>query len=819
MRIFLSAVSGQFRACRDALASDLRAVGFEVCVQEDFQQHGRTLLEKLEEYIAGCDRVIALVGDAYGFEPDKAARPDGRPRRSYTQWEYYFALGERLSGPPAGRKPVFVYFASPEYLAANRVRQSRTAAKLQAGFVKHIERSGEDWNRFGSLHELRALVLRDGFRLPPAPSRKPNNLPYTTLGTLFKGREEFLRSLRATLGEAGGRAVGVLAARSIHGLGGVGKTRLAVEYAWRHRDDYTALLFVTADSPANLRRNLAELVGPLVLDLREAQEAKEEAVRVAAAVQWLEIHPGWFLILDNVDAEEAAQEAETLLPRLQRGHVVITSRLRAWGAGVEPLALDVLDATAATDFLLERTATQRRPSPSDAGDAHDLAEALDGLALALEQAGAYVRHVRCTLADYHARWRQQEEQVLTWFDVRQMKYPKSVAVTWETTWKELSPAARTLLEILAWFAPDPIPDSVLLGEATRPLAAEALAGADVVLALADLEKYSLLKRELTAERSGLLVHRLVQEITRWRLPGETRRQRLEGALRLVNAAAVGNPRDVRTWPVWVPLAAHVRALVEHADHADISQPTTRLMSDLGLLFSTQSLHEEAEPLLRRAVAIWEKSLGDDHPNVAIALNNLALLLWDTNRLLEAEPLLRRALAIDERSFGLDDPTVARDLNSLAVLLQAANRLSEAEPLMRRALAIDERGFGIDHPNVANSLNNLGQLLQATNRLAEAEPLTRRVVEIFEKSLGEEHPNVATALNNLAQLLQATNRLAEAEPLSRRMVAIFLMFTRRTGHQHPHQQAVLANHRRLSKALGRSEADIQAELDKLEAETR
>ncbi len=94
MRIFISGVSGQFKACRDQVASDLRAVGAEVAVQEDFQQHGRTLLEKLEEYVAGCDRVIALVGDAYGWEPEPAALTLGTPRRSYTQWEYFFAQGE-----------------------------------------------------------------------------------------------------------------------------------------------------------------------------------------------------------------------------------------------------------------------------------------------------------------------------------------------------------------------------------------------------------------------------------------------------------------------------------------------------------------------------------------------------------------------------------------------------------------------------------------------------------------------------------------------------------------------------------------------------
>src|ERR1700747_897414 len=99
MKIFLSAVSGQFQACRDALRSDLSAVGAEVVVQEDFQQHGASLLEKLEGYIASCDRAIALVGDAYGFEPEETACPAGQPRRrSYSQWEYYFAMGERLDG-------------------------------------------------------------------------------------------------------------------------------------------------------------------------------------------------------------------------------------------------------------------------------------------------------------------------------------------------------------------------------------------------------------------------------------------------------------------------------------------------------------------------------------------------------------------------------------------------------------------------------------------------------------------------------------------------------------------------------------------------
>ena len=220
---------------------------------------------------------------------------------------------------------------------------------------------------------------------------------------------------------------------------------------------------------------------------------------------------------------------------------MITSRLGEWSEGVEPLELDVLDVEPAREFLLERTAGRRQPLATDDADARALAEALDGLALALEQAGAYISHVRCSLAEYLERWRKQDERVLKWFDERQMKYPKSVAVTWGTTWSQLSPASRGLLEILSWYAPDPIPQWVLTGEASRPIAVKALGNADVDLALADLEKYSMLKRALTGGQWVLLVHRLVQEMTRRRLPRRGHR-RLEQALRLADAVAVGNPR-------------------------------------------------------------------------------------------------------------------------------------------------------------------------------------------------------------------------------------------------------------------------------------
>jgi formylglycine-generating enzyme required for sulfatase activity len=170
MRIFLSAVSSQFKACRDALASDLRAIGCEVRVQEDFQQGPRTLIERLEEYVAQCDRVIALVGDAYGHEVSGDAVPSADPPRSYTQWEYFFATGERLNSPKAEPKDLYVYFASDQFLGVNAARQRDDEKQRQASFATRIRDSGKHWAPFDSLDQLCRLVLRDGWQMEGRPS-------------------------------------------------------------------------------------------------------------------------------------------------------------------------------------------------------------------------------------------------------------------------------------------------------------------------------------------------------------------------------------------------------------------------------------------------------------------------------------------------------------------------------------------------------------------------------------------------------------------------------------------------------------------------
>src|SRR5664280_2776218 len=171
----------------------------------------------------------------------------------------------------------------------------------------------------------------------------------------------------------------------------------------------------------------------------------------------------------------------------------------------------------------------------------------------------------------------------------------------------------------------------------------------------------------------------------------------------------------------------------------------------------------AEPLFRRALAIDEKALGPEHPDVAIRLNNLGLLLKSEGNYSAAEPLYQQALAIWERELGPDHPDVATALNNLAVLLWTEGNNTAAEPLYRRALAINEKVLGPGHPNVASGLNNLAILLEAKGEYTAAEQLFRRALVIDEKALGPDHPTTRLHQKNLNELLQKMAQTTAPKP--------------------------------------------------------
>jgi tetratricopeptide (TPR) repeat protein len=784
-RVFVSAVSSEFGTARDMLAASLRSRDLMLRVQSDFHQEAAadTTLRKLHDYIRDCSAVVCIIGQRSGAMPPAASAapfahmlPPGVAEASYTQWEFFFARHYR--------RRLSLHIATgawkPGQSAADGDR-----ADLQAALIQHVRQQGLDRDSFDTADRLCHLVLRE--KWPLEKPVKPVLLPYASLGELFIGRDDDLTRLHDSLNRGAGAAI---TSSALLGLGGMGKTRLAVEYALRHADDYTALLFAIAETPDDLRRNLAALTG--ILGLR-ALNAADDAARLQGVLGWLGNNPGWLLILDSVDSREAAAAVGSLMGRLQGGRVLMTSRLASVPAEFARLDLDLLAPDDAARFLLRRTEGRRRATQSDATEAAALANDLGCLALALEQAGAYIaaEPLPMSLAGYRALLRDSFAEVMAWSDPNVTHYPRAAAATWQTSVAKLDDAARALLERLAFLAPDPVPAFLLDVEAPGAVPAEARSG------LRGLAVYSLMNA--AADGGSFTVHRLVQDVTRRGLAAGTAMLRVTEALGWVSAAFVGEPNDVRAWPGLDPLAPHVDAVTAYADTAGIADPTGRLMNQLGLLFHAKALHARAEPLYRRALAIDEARLGEDHPDVARDLNNVCQLLQATNRLGEAEPLIRRALAINEATYGNYHPAVPICLNNLAQLLQATNRLSEAEPLMRRALAISEAIYGNDHPYVAGCLNNLGMLLQATNRLIEAEPLLRRALAIDEATYGNDHPNVATGLNNLAQLMQVTSRLDEAKPLLRRALAVS---EAGLGYDHPHVAIVLINLARVLQATNR-----------------
>ncbi len=873
-RVFISRTTAGIAALAEQVAEVLRQRGIEPIIQTGFYPSTHDVKGMLAEHLQQCDAVICLIGSAYGSGPHdpitKIEQPvhglkDPRTKDrlfSYTQLELLIArdLG----------RPIYTFFIEGEKLPSAFAPELPELAQRQQTFISEFAKDGRNtyftfsqWDQpanpaRGLKQAIEAIKIEI-----TVLAGKPTNLPYTSLGTLFKGRDEFLAELRQHLTAEG--PVVIKGKRTIHGMGGVGKTRAAIEYAWKHADDYRALLFISADTPEALHRNLAALCGPLVLNLPEQNE-KEQAPQVEAALRWLKLHPGWFLIIDNVDTDEAAEETKALLAKLATGHVLITSRISDWTGHIKSLDLDVLSEAASIAFLDERTEKRRPKKDDDHEKVAALVALLDCLALALEQAGAHISTSAISYTDYLALWESHRFDALNWHDEEKMKYPKSLAITYETSVAQLRSSAKDLFNILAWFAPDPIPRN-LLNSRPNP--------ADERNNLSDIERLALAR--YLSNGNTFSIHRLLQEIARQQqeqatapaIPTEptARPQGLLGryfgkkwkpleaqnpvkqptallaALEWVNGEMPVDTDDVRTWPIAVPLTPHAIAVAEAGSARDIVDPPGILLNKSALLLDTRADYARAEPLYRKALAIWETSLGESHPKVALVLSNLASLffatnrhgeaeplmrralaicetslgrthpkvasllsnlahlLFTTNRLGEAEPLIRRALAMDEASFGKDHPMLAIRLSQLGQFLQATNRLGEAEPLMRRALAMNEVSFGKDHPKVAAHLVTLAHLLQATNRLEEAELLMRRALNIDETSFGKDHPTVAKGINNLATLLQATNRLAEAEPLMRRALAID---ETSFGKDHPDVARDLNNLAQLLKATNHME---------------
>jgi Tfp pilus assembly protein PilF len=592
-----------------------------------------------------------------------------------------------------------------------------------------------------------------------APSLPPIwNIPHHR-NPNFTGRADLLEAIEKALA-SGQRAA---LTQVIAGLGGVGKTQLAVEYAYRHAAQYQAVWWLRAEQPATLAADYARLAAPLNLAEKDAADQRD----VVRAVQsWLGRNPGWLLIFDN--APDAASIRE-VLPQGECGHVLVTSRDPNWLGTAPVVSVQVMARAESVEFLCKRTGLAEEPA------AHKLAEELGDLPLALEQAGAYIEATSQSFAGYLDLFRVHHQELLE-RGKPTTDYPDTVATTWLISFEaaKATPGAADVLSLLAHFAPDDIPlEMVKISEALKDLGD--LEWQD---ALAALRRYSLI--EVRGETVS--VHRLVQAVARDQLSDDARKRWAEAAVQIVGDAFPHDSDDVRTWPTCARLLPHALATAGHAEAMQVApQATGHLLNQVGLYLGGRAELRQAKAALERALRMGEAAYGPDHPNVATRVNNLGSVLQDMGNLAGARAHYERALRIDEAAYGPDHPEVAIRLNNLGEVLRNMGDLAGARAQLERALRIDEVAFGPDHPNVATDVNNLGLVLKAMGDLAGARAQYERALRIDEAAYGPDHPQVAIFVSNLGSVLQAMGDLAGARACFERALRIRRQFL---GEEHP-----------------------------------
>jgi tetratricopeptide (TPR) repeat protein len=593
----------------------------------------------------------------------------------------------------------------------------------------------------------------------------------------FTGRADELDRLDAILMQDKPAAVtqASVGRAAVQGMGGVGKTSLAIEYVHRFKGLYAGVCWCPAETRTGLLTALAGLA--VTLGAATEEEADVEKAAKAALRRLAEQRATWLLIYDNVPAPDAIAD---LLPSAG-ARVLITSRFSDWSELAEEVALDVLPLEEAVALLQSRTGR------GYAG-AQTLAEVLGCLPLALDHAAAYCRRTQMRFADY-------AEKASSLIDAapRGVGYPKSVAATFNLAITEAVaqyPVAETLMADLAQCAPERIPMTLVEGAVDSE--------AQRMEALAALAEVSLVRQDPFEDGTpAVTVHRLVQAVARAR--SEANGSAQSAAERLIARLVATYPEDgydnPQSWPLCAKLTPHLLAR-RGPDNASVAE----VLGRAGSYFHVRGAYSQAAPLLRDALAMQEKTLGPEHPDTAMSLNNLALLLTDQGDYAGALPLHERALAIREKVLGPEHPDTATSLDNLALLLQIQGDYAGAQPPYERALRIREKTLGPEHPDTALSLNTLALLLQSQGDYAGARPLFERALAINEKVLSPEHPWTAASLNNLARLLEDQGDLAGARPLYERALAIS---EKALGPEHPDTQRYASHYARLLLETGRA----------------
>jgi len=637
--------------------------------------------------------------------------------------------------------------------------------------------------------------------LAPVGPRFPGSLPAVwnapRRNHTFTGRGLVLDQVRDQLG--GGMSVVVPQSEALFGLGGVGKTQIALEYAHRFMADYDIVWWIPAEHTDAVVASLAELG-----DRLGAPGGEDMALACREAVRMLARglpDKRWLLIYDNADDPEQLTD---FLPREGGGHILVTSRNRAWTHRGPSLPVDVFRREESLEHLV------RRAPGLTAEEADRIAGAVGDLPLAVEQAAAWLAETATPVGDYLRALADRTTDVLSLSPPAD--YPRSIAATWDISiarLREDSPAAVRLLQLCAFFAPEPVSAHLLYGkEMLRELRAYDPSLQEGLLlgrVIGEIGRFALAK--VGQIGNGIEVHRLVQAVIRSRLTEEERHQ----ARHVVHTVLAGarpdgdEPTDdPANWPRFAAIWPHVRASdAAGSDRAEVRRllidqvrylwkrgalaaarqlaedvlarwrprfgeddlQYLYLRAQLGNVLRSQGRYAQARALNEELLERQRAVLGPAHPHTYITMSALAS---DLAALSEYPAAVALAHEAHEGFARILHPSHWRTLNAannLVLALRMAGRYGEACALGQEVLDRRTEVLGAGHPATLGSAARLGHDLREAGHCCDSVALLSRTHEAYRSVLGEEFPGTLSCAKSLADSLRGVGRLAEARRLT------------------------------------------------------
>lgn len=542
---------------------------------------------------------------------------------------------------------------------------------------------------------MSVMSASDSSIFPTSKPRIWGNVPQRNKN--FTGRAEILEKLRQGVSSDITAVVpGDPLPRALQGFGGVGKTAVAIEYAYRYQSEYNLVWWIPAELATLVRSSLAGLAAELGLEsastsgIDATTKAVLDSLRLGVPVS------RWLLIFDNAD------QPEDLMPFIPQGpgHVLITSRNNQWQQQVETIPVDVFRRGESKEFLAKRVSK----GLSD-HDADRLAEQLGDLPLALVQASAMLAQAGMEVDVYLRLLKEQIASILR--EGTPPEYPAPMTAVWKLSVESVTKRqreAQDLLRCCAFFGPEPIPRFVFRrgAQATDSGISKLLAQPlELSNAVRELGRLAL----ITIDGPYISVHRLTQALVRAELSVDQQREYRQEVHSMLAAGAPQNPADKSTWSRWNAMVAHVGSDVTDLSHCMVPEHRTVAMNVIRYLYNSGDFRA-CRALADRFIEHWTEASGPDDPYVLDARRHLGNALRELGEYPLAYQTIESTWHSAERVFGPREPMTLALRNAFGADLRAKGEYVRARELDEETLELHEQEFGPDNPQTLRVKNNL-----------------------------------------------------------------------------------------------------------------